>query len=268
VLLAVVAAVAVLGGTAAGVQIMARPTGVSAACPSGEDCDVFAADLAVPDPTSSDSSDPEETPEEESEPPVPAETDEAVPVPTTRTTAPAPRRTPERTPTAEPTEEEPPPEIDDEEPPLPDVEETDDEDDPDLRNLPNPVETFTNPPQTAPPTSTPEPTDDPGQEDQADGTAVRVGFDVVRNRAVRYTAELSVVNASSGDLPGLTLSVPVSGRVSDADGAKWSQRGDTLVLRYTRDVPAGDSLTITFSALGAPTAPRSCELSGGTCELN
>ncbi|MCG5214477.1 hypothetical protein [Streptosporangium sp. KLBMP 9127] len=272
-ILSMAAAVALLGGTVAGVQIMTRPTGVSAACPPSEDCAVVAPNPVAPDPATTAPADPEATETESPEKPRTPKATGATRAPTSPASSPPTRRVvPKRTPSASPTEKEQDAGIDDQPTPPPDVriEEKEDEEEEKKRlDAPTPGPTTAPPTTTPPPTSGPQPEpDDPGFEQQGlVDLDIRVGFDVLTNRLTRYEAEISVVNASAAALPGLTLSVPVGGVVRDVEGADWEQQGGTLVLRYAGDMPAGDQLTITFTALGNPEAPDTCEVSGGTCEL-
>ncbi|WP_431900751.1 hypothetical protein [Nonomuraea sp. bgisy101] len=99
------------------------------------------------------------------------------------------------------------------------------------------------------------------------GAAVNVTFDVVRQRLAGYTAELQVVNESARALTDWTVSVPVVGTVSAVQGAQWMQDGGLLVIQPGTTLAAGESVQVTFTALGRPDNPESCGLVGGECTV-
>ncbi|WP_344951416.1 hypothetical protein [Sphaerisporangium flaviroseum] len=138
---------------------------------------------------------------------------------------------------------------------------------------PKPSRTPRNTPE---PTPTPDETDTafPEETSPADETdpivspgRVDIDFGVSGVTNTGYTGELTVTNR------GLTLDewsvrVPVGGSVTGADGAEWTQEGDTLVLSSTAPLGENDQVVISFVATGESAQPDSCELNGGSCQLS
>ncbi|MFD0658514.1 hypothetical protein [Thermocatellispora tengchongensis] len=279
-ILSVAAAVVLLGGSAAGLQFMNRSTEKAAAsCAQGETCAIVTPTASGPpaaidepaDPLEEESP-PEDTPSEEAasedDPTEEAGTGET---PTTGPTTNVNRPTTDRGPAAKKTntpKPDPEPEIDSQETPPPDVEIEEEEDQQQL-GAPTPTAT-TGTPQavvTTQPPTVPQPQQPGGEDVAAGGAAVRVGFDVVNRALVSYTAELKVVNDTTDDLARMRLSLPVGGVVSSVPGVEWDQRGDTLVLDYDAEVPAGEEVVITFTAVGEAEAPDDCKVTGATCAV-
>ncbi|MFI6298079.1 cellulose binding domain-containing protein [Nonomuraea sp. NPDC050790] len=262
-LLSVAAVAVVLGGTVAGVKMM----GASAECKQGSCAAVQqSGNNGQPAPSVSDPGPGEGEPDEEA---VEEEPEEATPSeskrPTPTYSARAPRRTPtpkpsptrtKQRPTTQPTEEE----------------------------EPTPQSTVTEEP-TEEPTSTAEPSSgtfptDAGvpnpQNTQSSGVrqapgaggSVNVKFDVTKQGFTGYKANVEVVNSSPETMGSLTLSLPVSGRVTDVDGAGWTQDGQLLIIDVSQSLATGATVSVTFTATGKGQAPESCGLVGGECSLS
>ncbi|MBB4918597.1 hypothetical protein [Streptosporangium saharense] len=263
VLLTAVAVVAVLGGSAAAIQLTGGSADPTTACPPGG-CAVAASQRPVPEDTLADPADPEdpvptegpteEPTEEPAEPtgpatekpeprtPAPAttqhrpgRTSEARPSPTPKTD-----HTPRRTPQARPTED-----------PEPAPEPTGEALVPGDRTH-GPSET----PGVPEPTATPTPSTPvaPG---------VTVGFGLVKEKAQTYTAQLVI--AADGKLDGLTLKMPVGGEITALSGAEWTQEGGVLVLDSAKDLDPGENLVVTFSAEGQSSTPKTCQSPQADC---
>ncbi|MEU7989017.1 hypothetical protein AB0B56_29545 [Streptosporangium canum] len=264
VLLAVAAVAVVLGGTVAGVQVLGGPAGSSADCPPGGcaaetpgGSESYPTGLTDPadqtgEPTSS--GEPERAEKDKTTPvPTPAVTRQqtgrtsSAPTPTPKATR-APRRTEPARPTREPETE---PSTTGESL----ITDTGRQDS-------TPTQATTQPPVPQPSqTSVPETPETPA----AGGAAVTVDFGVVQEKEEVYTAKLTVTAGEK--VTGLALSLPVGGEVDSVTGAGWTQDGDTLVLEPGRDLEAGESLAITFTAYGRAQAPRTCRSAVGECAV-
>ncbi|MEV4221417.1 cellulose binding domain-containing protein [Nonomuraea sp. NPDC049725] len=263
-LLSVAAVAIVLGGTVAGVKLMS--SGGAADCPGGACAAVQASNQpgpAVSKPPAEDPepvADPAEEPvedeptEKESEaadPPAPKATN--APVQPRRTPSPTPKPTKTKSKQAQEPVEEPVDEIIEEIPTETPSEETSPLGDADGR----PRQDSTT--QPAPTATT---------QLAAGGSSVRVDFDVVKQGLTGYTAAVNVRNSSAGPLTALTLSLPVRGRVTDVDGATWTQDGNLLIVDLSATIASGDSSEITVKALGKAGQPRSCGMVGGECSVS
>ncbi|WP_343949584.1 hypothetical protein [Nonomuraea longicatena] len=266
-LLSVAAVAVVLGGTVAGVKLMGASG--EAECPGGK-CTAVQGGTSSPPPTVATS---EPAPAEEEEPteePEPSRTKTKTPRPTTSSpVAQPPRRTvapPRPTPTKTRT------------------------------NTPKPPERTTRPPRTPAPSEEPtgglQNTGDPSTGTiesggpipttgstsgfghnggitggGSAGPSVDVDYEVTERNGRTYTAGVSVLNSSAQQLNGITLSLPVTGRVLDVTGADWTQDGQLLIIDVAGLLSAGASKNLTISATGTGAQPQNCGLVGGDCSL-
>ncbi|WP_405141109.1 hypothetical protein OG589_29525 [Sphaerisporangium sp. NBC_01403] len=131
-----------------------------------------------------------------------------------------------------------------------------------VRDTPEPVpsieETDTASPDATPLADEGDPLISPGR--------VAVDFGVSEVTDTGYSGRLTVTNTGA-TLDGWSLRVPVGGIVTGADGAEWTQEGDTLVLSSAEALGRNEVAVISFVAEGDSTPPDGCELNGGTCRL-
>ncbi len=119
-----------------------------------------------------------------------------------------------------------------------------------------------------PGTTTDEAAPDQGDIRVAEAPQVAVGFEVLRQDDIGYTARIVVRNEGAELSGGWTLEFPVGGEVTAVDGVQWEQRGGTLVITPEASLAAGEELTITFDANGTAEQPSDCTLSEGECRLS
>ncbi|WP_049556930.1 cellulose binding domain-containing protein [Nonomuraea sp. SBT364] len=261
-LLSVAAVAIVLGGTVAGVKMMS--SGGSSDCPGGNCAAVQASNQPAPavsepegsEPVADPAEDPleEEPTEKESEPadtPEPRVTD--TPVQPRRTPTPSPKPTKTKSKQAQEPVEEPVEDIIEEAP----------------TETPSEAISTLGDAQGRPTQDTaPQATATATTQMAAGGSSVQVDFDVVKQGLTGYTAALNVRNSSAGPLKALTLSLPVRGRVTDVDGAGWTQDGNLLIVDLSTTIATGGSSEITIKALGRAGQPRSCGMVGGECSVS
>jgi hypothetical protein len=123
-------------------------------------------------------------------------------------------------------------------------------------------------PSTTAPAPDPVPSPDGAGERPAPltgGAAITVGADLMDEEARTYTVQLVV--AADANVGDLTVSVPVSGRVSELEGAEWRQDGDDLVIESEAGLEAGEPLVVTFTAQGDAEIPRTCRSDQGKCSV-
>ncbi|AQZ69158.1 Translation initiation factor 2 [[Actinomadura] parvosata subsp. kistnae] len=264
-LLSVAAVAVVLGGTVAGVKFMSS-SGEPGKC-EGATCAAVqvtssAPGPAVSEPAEEDSEAPtdEEPAEEAAEDSEPAET----PTPTASSNV----RTPQRvttTPTPSPSKSKTkkPAEPKDEETEDPPVEESVSETPSDEVSTLDDTHTDTG--AGTPGGSTPAPTFT-GSVGSTGGNAGSVNVkQTIKQRLATYSADLTLSNTSPQTLENPTVSVPVDGRVTDVDGAEWTQDGDLLILDLTVPLAAGESVEVTFTATGRGSEAQNCGLVAGEC---
>lgn len=253
-LLSVAAVAVVLGGTVAGVKMMGSSGQVPAAgqSPSG----------AAPVPQSTNTDESEEPVEDE-----PTEEDSATPTesarPSPTNTVRQPRRTTSPRPTPTRTKAKHTTKPTDDAEPTDEATETD---------APTEGPTTVSEPSTGVfPTDTgapvPDPTSSVGYQSRSGGS-VNVKWDVVDQAISGYKAAIDVTNSSMKTMSGLTLSLPVTGRVIDVRGADWTQDGQLLIIDVTQALASGDSANLTFTATGKATQPENCGMVGGECAVD
>lgn len=118
-----------------------------------------------------------------------------------------------------------------------------------------------------PGTATDEETPDQRDIRVAEIPQVALGFEVLRQDDIGYTARI-VVRNEGADLSGWTFELPVGGQVTAVDSGQWEQRGGILVITPDAALAAGDELVITFDGDGTAEQPSECTLSEGECRLS
>ncbi|WP_132621244.1 hypothetical protein [Nonomuraea terrae] len=274
-LLSVAAVAVVLGGTVAGVSFISSP-GDPAAC-EGTSCAAVQESAGQPAPEvagpveEESETVPDEEPvqdEESAAPETPTPTAGSNVSPPRRTASAAPTRTKAQSPSGA-TQDEPPPDV-----PVEEVEETPETprqevsvlDDAVTDTLPR-TERAPTPADTGTP-DLPQPQQSQQQPRQPQQLAPGGSVDVeqsISQRPASYKAELTVSNTSARTLQSATVSMPVNGRVVDVDGADWTQDGDLLILDVETPLPAGQSVDVSFTALGKGTKAQNCGLVTGEC---
>ncbi len=94
-----------------------------------------------------------------------------------------------------------------------------------------------------------------------------VKYTVLERRFGQYRAEIAIGNNGDGDLRGLRVELPISGRVISVTGAEAEQRGTTLVLVSTELLPSGGGIGVEVVVNGESVAPADCSLAGGSCDV-
>jgi hypothetical protein len=94
-----------------------------------------------------------------------------------------------------------------------------------------------------------------------------VKYTVLDRRFEQYRAEIAIGNNGDGDLRGLRVELPISGRVISVTGARAEQRGTTLVLVSTELLPSGGGIGVEVVVNGESVAPGDCSLAGGSCDV-
>ncbi|WP_157250898.1 cellulose binding domain-containing protein [Nonomuraea typhae] len=262
-LLSVAAVAVVLGGTVAGVNMMSS----SRDCPQGNCSAVQTAGSGQPAPPSVSETGPgegepdEEPVETESEEPVPSESAKPSPSATVRaprrstpTPKPTPTKTKERN-TGKPTVQPPAPT-----PTSSATEEPTDE----------PMGTAEPTSGTFPTDAVPNPQNSPssGVRQAPNVSSVNVKFGVTNQGITGYRASLEVTNSSAQTMSSMTLSLPVSGRVTHVSGADWTQDGQLLIIDLSQSMATGAVADISFTATGKGQTPENCGLVGGECSLS
>ncbi|GGK69955.1 hypothetical protein Sme01_28160 [Sphaerisporangium melleum] len=125
--------------------------------------------------------------------------------------------------------------------------------------VPTEEETEITTPEATPTASGPDPLIAPGR--------VSVEFDLPETTSAGYTGRLTITNTGA-TLGGWTLRVPVSGTVTGADGAEWTQEDGVLVVSSAGRLREGEQIAVSFTAEGEPVLPDTCELTGGRCRLS
>jgi hypothetical protein len=263
-LLSVAAVAVVLGGTVAGVKMMSSSGSDPASCPGGTCAAVQASNQpgpAVSEDAVDDSEPVDEPVEEPSEEAEPADT--PTPKPTyspqpRRAESPSPKPTKTKSKRAQAPTEEPIEEIPEDLPeetpePTPSQEKSSLGDTDYSRTTPT---TSASPQATATTQAAPS------------GGSVNVKFDVVKQGITGYIATMNVTNAAPQALRTATLSMPVRGRVTDVDGAEWTQDGNLLIVDLSSPLAAGGSSEISIKATGRAGEPRSCGMVGGECAVS
>ncbi|MEO3870539.1 hypothetical protein ABGB18_17140 [Nonomuraea sp. B12E4] len=90
----------------------------------------------------------------------------------------------------------------------------------------------------------------------------------INQRTATYSATLQVSNATLGTLLNPTISLPVTGRVMDVQGAQWTQDGDLLILDVPKSLAGGASINVTFTATGTGQPAENCGLVTGECVIS
>ncbi|MEV0996330.1 hypothetical protein [Nonomuraea sp. NPDC050202] len=267
-LLSVAAVAVVLGGTVAGVKFMSS-SGDPAGC-QGTTCAAVQATSSNPGPSVSGPAEEEseappedELAEEAAEETEPAQTPTPTASSNVRTpprTAASPTPTPSKSRTKKPAEpadektEDPPVEESASETPSEEVSTLDD--------------SHTDTGEGSPSGSTPVPTSTGTVSSSGSGAGSSVNVkQTIKQRIATYSANLTLSNTSPETLQNPTVSVPVDGRVTDVDGAEWTQDGDLLILDLTASIAAGASVEVTFTATGRGSEAQNCGLVAGECAV-
>jgi hypothetical protein len=98
------------------------------------------------------------------------------------------------------------------------------------------------------------------------GNSVNVRQTITQKIAT-YSADLTLSNTSPQPLANPTISVPVDGRVTDVDGAEWTQDGDLLILDVSATLAAGASVEVSFEATGRGSEAPNCGMVEGECSV-
>ncbi|MFD0470639.1 hypothetical protein ACFQ0B_21825 [Nonomuraea thailandensis] len=265
-LLSVAAVAVVLGGTVAGVKFMSS-SGDPAKC-EGTTCAAVQVTSSGPGPSVSEPAEEESEAPSEDEP-VEDAAEDSEPAQTPTPTASSNVRTPPRT-TASPTptpsksKTKRPADPVDEETEDPPVEESASETPSEEVSTLDDSHTDTGAGSPTGGTPAPTSTGTVGSSGSGAGSSVNVR-QTIKQRITTYSANLTLSNTSPQTLQNPTVSVPVDGRVTDVDGAEWTQDGDLLILDLTATIAAGASVEVTFTATGRGSEAQNCGLVAGDC---
>ncbi|MFF4416293.1 hypothetical protein ACFYY8_27540 [Streptosporangium sp. NPDC001559] len=264
-LLTAVAVVAVLGGSAAAIQLTSGPADSTTACPPGG-CAAAPSERLAPEDSLTDSEDPtppgEETEEPAEEPTGPAPTDEPGGTETRTPRTPAPVATPHRADRTPEAKARPTPKTG-HTPRRTEQAQPSEDPEPTPEPTGEALVTGERPHTPSETPGVPETSATPAPAPTAPASGVTVGFGLVKEKAQAYTAQLVI--AADGKLDGLTLKMPVGGEITSLHGADWKQEDGILVLDSAQNLDPGENLVVTFSADGQSSTPKTCQSPQADC---
>ena len=113
--------------------------------------------------------------------------------------------------------------------------------------------------------------EDDGPQTQAGTESTTVVHEIVETHEAGFTGSITVTNTSQNPLEAWELVLAFdNAEIVDVEGADWEPVEDGVLVRRPdgRTGPApGDSMSLTFHALGNPESPMRCLLNGQDCNL-
>ncbi|PDP84750.1 cellulose-binding protein [Glycomyces fuscus] len=110
-----------------------------------------------------------------------------------------------------------------------------------------------------------------GPQTQAGSEPTTVVYRVTESTSVGFSGHVTVTNTSRVGLDGWELALAFdSAEVTHVNGADWEEIEDGILARGPADqdiLEPGDSVALTFEAVGVPQSPIRCSLNGHVCEL-
>ncbi|AFR07533.1 MULTISPECIES: cellulose binding domain-containing protein [Nocardiopsis] len=123
----------------------------------------------------------------------------------------------------------------------------------------------------------PEESDPAGRQDregprtQAGTEPTTVVYQVLESSELGFTGHVIVTNTSRSSLDGWELALAFdSVQITHVDGADWEPMEDGILARRSgpdAGLAPGDSVSLTFEAIGSAQSPTRCSLNGHVCRL-
>ncbi|MFC9089827.1 cellulose binding domain-containing protein [Nocardiopsis dassonvillei] len=111
----------------------------------------------------------------------------------------------------------------------------------------------------------------PGPQTQAGSEPTTVVYRVTESTAAGFSGHVTVTNTSRASLDGWELALAFdSAEITHVNGADWAEIEDGILARQPAgqgSLEPGDSVALTFEAVGVPQSPVRCSLNGHVCEL-
>lgn len=113
--------------------------------------------------------------------------------------------------------------------------------------------------------------EDDGPQTQAGAESTTVVYEIVDTHESGFTGSLTVTNTSQNWLEAWELALAFdNAEIIDVDDADWEPIEDGVLARQPGEqegLPPGDSVSLTFHAVGVPESPMRCSLNGHVCNL-
>jgi hypothetical protein len=110
-----------------------------------------------------------------------------------------------------------------------------------------------------------------GPQTQAGSEPTTVVYRVTESTSAGFSGHVTVTNTSRVSLDGWELALAFdSAEVTHVNGADWEEIEDGILARRPADqdlLEPGDSVALTFRAVGVPQSPVRCSLNGHVCDL-
>lgn len=111
-----------------------------------------------------------------------------------------------------------------------------------------------------------------GSQTQAGAETIAVAYRVVDRSAAGFTGSVTLTNTSESHLDAWELALAFDGaEVTEVYDADWEPLEDGVLARQSGDdegLDPGDSVTVSFEAIGDPeNPPTRCSLNGHVCDL-
>ena len=112
---------------------------------------------------------------------------------------------------------------------------------------------------------------DDGTQTQAGAEPTTVVYQVLESTTVGFTGQVTVTNTSSSPLEAWELALAFeTAEVTDVRDADWETLDDGILARQSgadSGLEPGDSVSLTFEAVGVAQSPSRCSLNGHVCDL-
>lgn len=112
---------------------------------------------------------------------------------------------------------------------------------------------------------------DDGPQTQAGAEPTTVGYQVLESTTTGFTGQVTVTNTSSTPLDAWELALAFeTAEVTDVPDADWEALDDGILARQSgtdSGLEPGDSVSLTFEAVGVAQSPTRCSLNGHVCDL-
>ncbi|MFD6953009.1 cellulose-binding protein [Nocardiopsis sp. TSRI0078] len=110
-----------------------------------------------------------------------------------------------------------------------------------------------------------------GTQTQAGSEPTTVVYRITESTPGGFSGHVTVTNTSQTRLDAWELALAFdSAEVTQVNGADWQEIEDGILARQPEgqdDLDPGDSVALTFEAVGVPQSPVRCSLNGHICEL-
>lgn len=110
-----------------------------------------------------------------------------------------------------------------------------------------------------------------GPQTQAGSEPTTVVYRITESTAAGFSGHVTITNTSQTSLDGWELALAFdSAEVTHVNGADWEEIEGGILARRPADqdsLAPGDSVALTFEAVGVAQSPVRCSLNGHVCEL-